>query len=257
VSAFKEIGISLEDVVYVAVTHVHVDHAGGVGTLLELLPNAKVIVHPNGVKHMINPEKLWQQTRVVLGGIADVYGKPEPVPEEKLIGAVDNMVLDVGGGTDLKVVETLGHAAHHLSFYSQKHHGVFVGDAAGIYISEVDAIIPTTPPPFRLELTLGSLEKLGLLRPEWLYYSHFGVADNAEKRLRLYISQLRLWTKVAREGVEKGESVEEITKRIIQKDKTMSRIIPYVEANEILMNAGVGNSVEGLIDYTRKMMRKK
>jgi glyoxylase-like metal-dependent hydrolase (beta-lactamase superfamily II) len=256
ISGLKKIGISTEDVAYVAVTHVHVDHSGGVGKLLKFLPNAKVVVHPNGVKHMISPERLWQQTRIVLGEIADVYGKPEPVPTEKLISAVDRMVLDVGGGTELRVVETLGHAAHHLSFYSQKHRGVFVGDAAGIYLSEVDAVIPTTPPPFRLEMTLESLEKLGCLRPELLYYSHFGVADDAENRLRSYMAQLGVWAKIVREGIEKGESVEEITRRILMEDKMMNRIMPYVEANEILMKAGVGNSVQGLVDYSIELMRK-
>jgi glyoxylase-like metal-dependent hydrolase (beta-lactamase superfamily II) len=254
ISALREIGVSPEDVAYVAVTHVHVDHAGGVGTLVKSLPNAKVLVHPKGIKHMIDPERLWGQTELVLGKIADIYGKPEPVPEDRLIGAVDNMILDVGEGTELKVVETLGHAVHHLSYYSQKHQGIFVGDAAGIYISEVNAVIPTTPPPFRLELALASLEKLCRLNPEWLYYSHFGAANDAVNRLRLYQAQLNMWAKIALEGVKKGESLEDITRMIVAEDKTMGKIVPHVATNEILMKAGVDNSIRGVVDCAKELM---
>jgi glyoxylase-like metal-dependent hydrolase (beta-lactamase superfamily II) len=253
VSGLKMMDVQPEDVAYVAVTHVHVDHAGGVGTLLKFLPNAKVIAHSNGLKHMIDPQRLWEQTKLVLGKVADIYGEPEPVPADRLIGATDNMILDVGEDAKLEVVETLGHAAHHLCFYSQKHRGVFTGDAAGIYIHEVDAVIPTTPPPFRLEMTLASLEKLVRLRPEWLYYSHFGVADSAETRLQLYAAQLSLWARIVHQGVEKNESIEEITRKIIEEDKTMSRVMSYVTTNEILMKAGVGNSIKGLVDYAKEM----
>jgi glyoxylase-like metal-dependent hydrolase (beta-lactamase superfamily II) len=252
-SSLLGLGIQPDDVAYVAVSHVHVDHAGGVGTLLKSLPNAKVIVHPNGLKHMIDPERLWKQTKLVLGKVADVYGAPEPVPEDRLVGAANSMIFDVGKNTKLKVVETLGHAAHHLSFYSQRHNGIFTGDAAGIYLSKVDAVIPTTPPPFRLEMTLTSLEKLDHFKPKRLFYSHFGVADKAENRLRLYADQLRLWMKIAQEGVAKGDTVEKITNRIFEEDRTMTRIVAYVEANEILMKAGVGNSIQGLIESAKEV----
>ena len=116
----------------------------------------------------------------------------------------------------------------------------------------VDAIIPTSPPPFRLEMALASLEKLIGLKPEFLYYSHFGVNSDAKNRLCLYINQLMLWEKIVREGVEKGYDEEEIRNKIIQEDEDLRRIAPYLRSNEILLNAGFNNSVQGFIEYVKK-----
>lgn len=184
--------------------------------------------------------------------MAEIYGAPEPVPGNRIIGAADNMVIDAGQGLKLKVIETLGHAAHHLSFYSSVHKGVFTGDAAGIYLDEADSVIPTTPPPFRLELALASLRKLTYLKPESLFYSHFGMADQAEKRLQMYSEQLKLWARITEEGVRNRDSIEEITRRIFEKDKMVHRIRSFVEANQILMKTGIGNSVQGFVDFAEK-----
>ncbi|MDH5460593.1 MAG: MBL fold metallo-hydrolase, partial [Candidatus Bathyarchaeota archaeon] len=116
-SGLKELNIKLEEVAYVAVSHIHLDHGGGAGTLMKYLPKAKVIVHRRGAPHLANPEKLWTQAREVLGSVAEMYGKPELVPEEKIIAATDGMTFDIGNNVELKVVETLGHASHHLSYY--------------------------------------------------------------------------------------------------------------------------------------------
>jgi len=129
-----KLGVKLEDVTYVAVSHVHLDHGGGAGTLLKSLPNARVIVHQRGAPHLINPEKLWQQSKEVLGKITELYGAPEPVPFERIIAAEDGMTFDLGKNVEFKVVETLGHASHHQSYYETFGRGVFPGDAAGIYL---------------------------------------------------------------------------------------------------------------------------
>jgi glyoxylase-like metal-dependent hydrolase (beta-lactamase superfamily II) len=185
-SGLKELDVKAEDVAYVAVSHVHIDHAGGVGALLRFLPNAKVIVHPRGAPHMVNPEKLWLQSKEVLGYLAEIYGAPEPVPENRIILAADEAIFDVGNNVKLKAVETLGHASHHLSYYDFLNEGVFPGDAAGVYLSELNAVIPTSPPPFHLNSALTSLDKLVSVKPKTLYYSHFGRAPNAVKRLKDY-----------------------------------------------------------------------
>ena len=176
-SGLKELNIKLEEVTYIAVSHIHLDHGGGAGTLMKYLPKAKVIVHRRGAPHLANPERLWTQAREVLGSVAEMYGKPEPVPEEKIIAATDGMTFDIGNNVELKVVETLGHASHHLSYYETLSEGIFTGDAAGIYLNKFGVVVPTTPPPFRLDIALESLGKLINLKPRHLYYSHFGKAD--------------------------------------------------------------------------------
>ncbi|MCJ7794011.1 MBL fold metallo-hydrolase, partial [Candidatus Bathyarchaeota archaeon] len=92
----KELNIKAENVAYVALTHVHIDHGGGAGTLLKNLPNAKVIVHSKGAPHLADPRKLWAASKKVLGNVAELFGEPEPVPEERIIVASEGMAFDVG-----------------------------------------------------------------------------------------------------------------------------------------------------------------
>ena len=251
-SGLKEIGVKAEDVAYVALSHVHLDHGGGAGTLLKSLPNAKVIVHPRGAPHLLNPEKLWLKSQKVLENVADMYGEPEPVPEDKVIVAAEGMTIDAGNDRQLTVVETLGHAAHNLSYREPFSNGVFTGDAAGIYLSEFDVVIPTTPPPFRLDIALASLNKLISFNPAFLYYSHFGKAGDAVQRLKGYAAQIQLWASIAAEGIKNGHSTEAIRGRILAEDPAMHKIGSYLKAHPIFMKTAVGNSVQGFIDLAAK-----
>jgi len=248
----KELNVKPEDVVYVAVSHIHLDHGGGVGRLLKYLPKAKVIVHPRGAPHLANPEKLWQQSKEVMGNIAEMYGKPEPVPEERIIAATDGMTFDIGNNIRLKVVETIGHASHHLSYCEPLSEGIFPGDAAGIYLNEIDVIVPTTPSPFRLDIALASLDKLISLKPKVLYYSHFGKAYNAVEKLQTYAQQLKLWAKITRQGIENKDSLEAISKRIIESDVAVRKAKEYIKAHPVLSETVLNESVRGFIDFVEK-----
>ena len=241
-----------EEVAYVAISHVHVDHSGGTGTLLKALPNAKVIVHPKGAPHMGNPEKLWVATQLTLGNVADIFGAPEPVPQDRIVTASDGIEIDIGDGVKLRVVETLGHAAHHLSYYESLHSGLFPGDAAGIYLSEFHAVIPTSPPPFRLDFALASLEKLIALKPKVLFYTHFGEASDAVKRLRTYAEQLKLWMRIVEDSVNKQQSPSVIRERILAEDENMHRMAGFLKSHPIYSKTAIGNSVQGFIDSITK-----
>ena len=251
-SGLRELNIKPEEIAYVAVSHIHLDHGGGVGTLLKFLPKAKVIVHQRGAPHLANPEKLWQQSRGILGNIAEMYGKPEPVPEERIIAATDDLTFDLGEGVELKVLETLGHASHHLSYYEPSTNGIFPGDAAGIYLNEIGVIVPTTPPPFRLDIALASLDKLIELKPKVLYYSHFGKAHNAIEKLQTYVRQVKLWAKIAREGIENGEGIEAIRQRIIEKDEAVRKALQYIQNHLVLSETTLNESVQGFIGFVEK-----
>ena len=251
-SGLRELNIKPEEIAYVAVSHIHLDHGGGVGTLLKFLPKAKVIVHQRGAPHLANPKKLWQQSRGILGNIAEMYGKPEPVPEERIIAATDDLTFDLGEGVELKVLETLGHASHHLSYYEPSTNGIFPGDAAGIYLNEIGVIVPTTPPPFRLDIALASLDKLIELKPKVLYYSHFGKAHNAIEKLQTYVRQVKLWAKIAREGIENGEGIEAIRQRIIEKDEAVRKALQYIQNHLVLSETTLNESVQGFIGFVEK-----
>jgi len=247
----KALNVQLEEVVYVAVSHIHLDHAGGVGALLRQLPKAKVVVHSRGAPHLASPEKLWQQSQLALGPIAEIYGKPEPVPSDRIVSAEDGMSLDAGNGVMLRVVETLGHASHHQSYHEPLSHSVFPGDAAGIYLNELDVIVPTTPAPFRLDMALASLEKLASLRPSTLYYTHFGKADKALEKLQIYAKQLKLWARIAEEALKNGENLEAVSRKIAERDEAVKKVANYIRGHRVLGETLFKGSVFGVLDYVK------
>lgn len=251
-SGLKELNVKPEEVAYVAISHIHLDHGGGAGTLMKYLPKAKVIVHQRGAPHLANPEKLWTQARGVLGSVAEMYGKPEPVPKERIITATDGMTLDIGNNVRLKAVETLGHASHHLSYYETLSEGIFTGDAAGVYLNEFDVVVPTTPPPFRLNIALESLGKLINLKPKYLYYSHFGKADNPIEKLQTYAQQLKLWAKIAKQGIENKETLETVSKRILESDRAVQKAAEYIKTHPVLSETVPNQNVQGFMEFVEK-----
>jgi len=245
----SEIRVDVSDVDYVAVSHIHIDHAGGAGTLLRHLPKAKLIVHAKGVPHVVRPETLWKQTKLVLGEIADMYGEFQPVPEERVITAKDEMIVDLGKGIELEVLETPGHASHELSFYNKNSKGIFPGDTAGIYAKKFDVVMPTAPAPFHLEMALASIQRLIKLKPKKLYYSHFGQVDEAVRRLEAYIDQLRLWAKIVREEMERGKDAKAIYQRILKEDACMRLMAEFIQNHIILKRGVIMQNIHGFMEY--------
>jgi glyoxylase-like metal-dependent hydrolase (beta-lactamase superfamily II) len=194
---------------------------------------------------------------MVLGKIADMYGPPEPVPATRIIHATDDMNFDVGNGVSFNVVETLGHASHHESYFENLGDAVFPGDAAGIYLKQFDAVVPTTPAPFRLDSALSSLDKLAALIPRRLYYSHFGPATEPARKLQAYADQLKLWAKIAAEGIEQGQRVEEIRDRIVAEDASIQKAAQFIRVHPILSETVLSNSVQGFIDFAQKSFAEK
>lgn len=250
-SAIQELNIKPESIEYVAVTHVHLDHGGGAGTLLKFLPNAKVLVHPRGMPHLIDPERLWPSSQAVLGFVSEIFGKPEPVPKERIITITEGS-FDLGESVKLGVTETIGHASHNLSYQEGFNGGIFPGDAAGTYLPDCDVVVPTTPPPFYLESALASLDKLIRLKPSALYFSHFGKATDAIERLKSYKVQLQLWADIAEKGVKENLSLEEIRDRIIAKDQVMTNIADYIKTHRIYSKTVLENCVRGFVEYAKR-----
>lgn len=249
----KELKIETSEVEYVAITHVHIDHGGGAGALLKALPNAKVLIHPKGVPHLVNPEKLWQQSQIVLGFVSSIFGKPEPVPQQRIIPVIDEFFRI--NDSELQVIEAPGHASHNLCFYETLTHGVFTGDSAGAYYPEYDSVLPTTPPPFYLAQTLDSIDKLISLKPEFLYYSHYGKAANAVQRLNDYKAQIQLWADVALEGVKTKLNLKEILAIITSKDKVLNKMQNFLKDHQIYSKTELENSVQGFIENAKKSLQ--
>jgi glyoxylase-like metal-dependent hydrolase (beta-lactamase superfamily II) len=188
----EAIGIAPEALSTIALTHVHLDHAGGAGYLAEACPNADVVVHESGARHLVDPSRLVAGTKQAVGDQWEFYTDPKPVPEERIREITDGDVLDVGD-RELRVHHTPGHAPHQVVFELPGESIVFTADAAGIYVPELDSVRQTTPPPnFDLEQCLADLHTIRDCEPAVLCYAHFGPAA-ADDRLREYADVLSEW----------------------------------------------------------------
>jgi len=190
--AMAAVGIAPEDLEVIALTHVHLDHAGGAGYLVEACPNATVYVHESGRQHMEDPGRLWAGTKQAVGDQIEFYAEPQPIPSERLVDLADGDGIDLGDHT-LGVHHAPGHAPHQVVFHDRATDGVFVADAAGIYSQSTDSVHPTTPPVnFDLDEALDDVSMLRELDPATLLYGHFGPAP-AGDRLATYADVLDGW----------------------------------------------------------------
>ncbi|MBX0296054.1 MBL fold metallo-hydrolase [Haloarcula nitratireducens] len=203
--AMDEIGIAPEELEVIALTHIHLDHAGGAGYLVEECPNATVYVHELGARHLVDPERIWEGTKGAVGDQIEFYVEPKPVPEERIVELTDGDEIDLGDHT-FEAVHAPGHAPHQVVFYDPSIDGVFTADAAGIYTPSTDGVHVTTPPVnFDLEQALADVETIRELGPETLLYGHFGSASTAD-RLDEYAEKLDEWVDaVAEKRAELGD----------------------------------------------------
>lgn len=183
----SEKGLSREDVEYVIPTHVHLDHAGGAGTLIDALPNAKLVIHPRGARHMIDPTRLVAGAKAVYGAEAfnKLYGELVAVPVDRVIEANDNFKLSLNG-RELLFIDTPGHAKHHFCIYDALSEGLFTGDTFGISYREFDGpdgpfiFPPTSPVQFDPVAWHHSLDRLMVLNPKRAYLTHFCMVENPQ-----------------------------------------------------------------------------
>lgn len=178
-------GIGREQVKYVIPTHVHLDHAGGVGGLMQALPNATLLVHPRGARHMIDPSKLKAGATAVYGeqAFAEIYGDVIPVDEDRVRTMDEGDEVTVGERR-LVFYDTPGHARHHFCVYDPASRGIFTGDTFGLCYPPLVTdkgpfILPTTTPvQFDPPALKASIRKLLALEPARLYLTHYGRVDN-------------------------------------------------------------------------------
>jgi len=214
----RQKGIAPEQLAYVIVTHVHLDHAGGAGEAMRCFPNAKLVVHPRGVRHMIDPSKLVAGTVAVYGEAATraIYGEILPVAATRVIEAGDGFSLDLNG-RKLVFLDTPGHARHHFCIYDEQSRSIFTGDTFGISYREFDVdgrpfIFPTTTPvQFEPEALHVSIDRLMGLQPQAAYLTHFSrvtglesLAADLHRRLDDFVALAR---RVSGSGEERHQAL--------------------------------------------------
>ncbi len=246
ISSLVSMGVDRID--YILLTHIHIDHCGALSAFLAHFPSAKVICHEKGIRFLIDPGKLWEGSLQVLGELARGYGRPLPVREECLIAHTRHPI------NDLAVIETPGHAPHHLSFCYKNM--LFAGEAGGnsFCVAGLEYIRPATPPRFFLEVFLSSLDKLLSLKDQTLYYAHFGSAEGSHKRLRTVREQLLHWKTIIFHEMKKGHTdlIDRCVETLIQNDPNLSafqRMTPEMQRRERIFLA---NSVSGFVGFLQE-----
>ena len=197
IEGIKYLGFRCADIDFIVVTHIHLDHAGGAGVVAEKLPSAKVIVHKDGAKHLINPSKLIYSATKALGELSKAYGldKIVPIARNRVKPVGEGDIIDLGS-RKLDVLWTPGHAPHHICLYDDRSRGIFAGDAVGLYYPHEDLLTPTTPPPdFDVEVAIETIERLKEIQAQVLFFSHFGPNREVERMFESGINEIRRWEK--------------------------------------------------------------
>ncbi|HXA28929.1 MAG TPA: MBL fold metallo-hydrolase [Candidatus Angelobacter sp.] len=200
-------GVGPADLRWLVLTHIHLDHAGGVGDLALAFPNATVVVHERGARHLADPTRLIDSAARVYGPLLDsLYGRMVAVPAERLVAAADGHRIDVGNGRVLTLVDSPGHAKHHHAVLDEHTGTLLVGDAVGVRLPEVGVLRPAVPPPdFDLELAVSSLHRFAALRPTQVVLTHYGVVPDAMATLDEAEGLLHSWVAVAAQVMRDSE----------------------------------------------------
>ncbi len=210
-AALDELGMGPDDLAGVAVTHIHLDHAGGVGDVAKAFPKATVYVHEKGARHLVDPERLVRSAAMVYGPLLDsLYGRLEPTAAERIHVLEDGEEISVSPTRVLTTVDSPGHAKHHLALHDSTSGILFVGDAVGVRLPDTGILRPATPPPdFDLELAIGSLHKFVDRNPAEVALAHYGLVPNPIDTLQEAEGILRQWAEVAEAAFRDGRDIAE------------------------------------------------
>ena len=248
VSALIKMGIDMVD--YVLLTHIHIDHAGGLSRLLSAYPQAKVVCHDHAVKHLTNPSRLMEDSQQVLGELAEMYGKMLPVPRERIIPH------SLWADDTIKIVETPGHAPHHLCFL---HDGMmFVGEAAGMYHALPggnEYHRPATPARFFFDKALSSIESLLELGDFRICYAHYGMLPSSQNALVAFEKQLLQWREIACRILRSynGLNIEEyMIQTLLREDANLQGLRHMDEETMARELDFMHNSVKGFLSSTQE-----
>ncbi len=245
--ALRAADISPGDVDYLLISHIHLDHAGGAGYLMQELPNARVVVHHLGARHLADPSRLVASAKEALKDAFAHYGEMAPIREDRIMAVDEGDAVDLGGRT-LRVLHTPGHAPHELCLRDEKSGAVFTGDAAGLYFPEDDVLEPITPmPSFHLEEVIASLERVMTYAPRAFLFAHYGPLERPEERIAELIENHRRWGDFVEARMD-AMTPEAIAQELYAAEG--AHIRRYTEA---FLVDKIATSVRGYIHYFRRI----
>ena len=207
--ALVELNVAPTDLAGIAVTHIHLDHAGGVGNVARAFPNATVYVHEKGARHLVDPSRLVRSAAMVYGDLLDsLYGRLDPTAPERVHVLEDGETITIDANRTLTTVDSPGHAKHHLALHDSESGLLFAGDAVGVRLPDAGVLRPATPPPdFDLDQALASLDKFAERRPTGIALAHFGLVPDPMETLHEAEGILRSWAEVAEKAWREGRDI--------------------------------------------------
>jgi glyoxylase-like metal-dependent hydrolase (beta-lactamase superfamily II) len=242
--------LEVTDLDYILLTHIHLDHAGAIGEVAAKFAGTPIVCQAAAIPHLIDPQRLWEGTKSVLGETALGYGPITAVAAERLVDAA------VLSETAIAVIQTPGHAVHHVSYAVGDF--LFAGEASGVWMdlkAGGEYLRPATPPRLYLDTAIASIEHLMASAPRWLCYSHFGIGDGARERLKRHHDQLLYWEQlIDRLGTHKDNAehmVDECFKMLLAEDpliKNFLSLLPAVQKREAYF---MRNSIRGFLGWLK------
>lgn len=210
-AALAELNVAPTDLAGIAVTHIHLDHAGGVGNVAQAFPNATVYVHEKGARHLVDPSRLVSSAAMVYGDLLDtLYGRLDPTPGERVHVLQDGEVIPIDANRTLTTVDSPGHAKHHLALHDSESGLLFAGDAVGVRLPDAGVLRPSTPPPdFDLDQAITSLHRFAERRPTGVALAHFGLVPNPMDTLVEAEEILTKWAEVAERAFREDRDIAE------------------------------------------------
>ena len=253
-SKLNRLGLTVQDIDTILLTHIHLDHAGATGTLVKENPRIRVYVHERGAPKMIDPTKLLDSARRLYGDQMDrLWGEFLPLPPANVCALGGGERLSIGG-RQLDVVYTPGHASHHVSYFEAATGLAFVGDTAGIRIANGPAILPITPPPdIDLEAWKQSWQKIRERHPERLFLTHFGDAQRVHEHLEELRERLEEWSVAVHESLKEGADDAERAARFAEQVAAKLKLrLSEEDTERYVRGAAVDLCWYGLARYWRK-----
>ncbi|MCW9129872.1 MBL fold metallo-hydrolase [Bacillus paramycoides] len=264
----QQLHIDLNDVRNIIVTHVHLDHAGAAGLMMEKCPNATLYVHPRGARHMIDPTKLILGAKAVYKEDFDKLFDPIlPIKEERVHIVQNGDTLKISEDQTLTFYDTPGHAKHHISIHDSLTNGIFTGDTIGIYYREladldVELYLPSTSPSqFQPDAMIASKNHIQSMNVDTIYFGHYGASSNVTE----VYNQLELWLPIffetGKDVFEKNKDFDEATKTL--HSLLMEKVSSHLTKLDVPSNHSIYNilhldleiSAMGIIDYLTKQAK--
>ncbi len=251
--ALTSLGVGPGDLATVVVTHIHLDHAGGVGDIAGFYPDAEIVVHEKGARHLADPSRLMASARMVWGDKLDtLFGELSPTEASRIRALGDTDTIDLGNGRTLNSHYSPGHARHHVGLIDSGTGDLYVGDAAGVYLPETGDLRPATPPPdFDLRTALDSIALFRALGPQRLLFSHYGPVADVEEILGRSAEELRVWVDLTRQAHTEGMDLDHAVAMVRERTRDRYAALKADEATaeQFELLSGAPSNVAGILHW--------